>query len=400
MTPYAFPRPATRSSWLIVVSLLLLAPIASRAQVVPSTEVFSRYARYGADVWAKTPTARLAGEGKACVSCHTSLPYALVEPLLDGDYPAYKDLIANIDDRILRWSQNTPWYSDQKLEQMAALGGAPPDALKDLLDAADSRGSEAVLNAVIRATHDAYLQLPPQPETKRAFENLWAEQILEGPAAGRWRWIQANLVPWEVSDSDLWGASLACVAAAVFPELAPSDNMRLLRNTLRAAASDDTVSLHVKAAVVWCDSEMDGQVLDDAVAQRLVNELLARQLSSGGWALRDLGPFVDWEGSDADCCQKREVRADAYAAGFVTLALARNLRLLSPDQKQSIADAVAWIDRQLSRPYPDAIRHNKHGSNDAELPEFRDNLYTNAGHMWAFLAKQSYRTGKIPWAKD
>ena len=86
-------------------------------------ETFARYARHGADVWARNPGARIAGEGRTCISCHTSLPYALVEPLLPGDYPAYRDLLANIDNRIMTWSDNSPWYAEPKLEKMAALGG-------------------------------------------------------------------------------------------------------------------------------------------------------------------------------------------------------------------------------------------------------------------------------------
>ena len=227
---------------------------------------------------------------------------------------------------------------------------------------------------------------------------MWAEQVQAGPAAGRWRWIQVNLVPWEATDSDLWGASLACVAASIFPGLAPRDNLRLLHATLKKASSDAEVSLHVKAGVLWCDSETAGQVLENGVAQQLAAELLALQHDNGGWALRDLGPFTNWEGSDSDCCQKREVRPDAYATGFVTLARARSHQLLSPDQKGSIAGAVAWIDRQLANPYPDGPRYNKHGTGDALLPEFRNNLYTNGGHMWAFLAKTSHLKGQAPWA--
>ncbi len=78
--------------------------------------------------------ALISGEGKACISCHTSLPYALVEPLLVDEHRAYRDLIENIDSRILAWSTNTPWYSDKKLEQTAVLSNLPPDALKGVLN--------------------------------------------------------------------------------------------------------------------------------------------------------------------------------------------------------------------------------------------------------------------------
>ena len=62
-------------------------------------------------------------------SIYLSLPYARVEPLLPGSYPAYTDLINNVNDRVLTWSENTAWYSDEKLEQTAALSGMPPESL-------------------------------------------------------------------------------------------------------------------------------------------------------------------------------------------------------------------------------------------------------------------------------
>lgn len=393
-------RSVSLSVAIAFVSALMWTPIVATAQERPSSDTFPRYARYGADVWARNPAALIAGKGKACISCHTSLPYALVEPLLEGEHPAYAELITGIDQRIMSWSTNTPWYSDDTLEAFAALDGLPPDALKPFLNAPDSRGPEAVFNALIRATHDAYLGQPAQDETRRAFENMWAEQVATGPAAGRWRWIQGNLVPWETGDADLWGASIACVAASIFPDLVPPESFGLLRTTLSNAASASEVSQHVKAAVLWCDAENGGKVLPEGVALQLLSGLLAKQRNDGGWALPDLGPFPGWEGSANDCCQKREIRPDAYATGFVALALERSRRLLTSEQGRSLDKAIAWIERQLANPYPDGPRYNKHESSDASLPEFRNSLYTNAGHMWSFFARTAHSTGRVPWAKD
>ena len=108
---------------IVALGLLFFIPELAMAGDDSDDQVFARYARYGADVWAKNPSATVSGEGKACVSCHTSLPYALVEPLLPGPYAAYTDLIENINERVLTWQNNTPWYSDQKAEMTAALGG-------------------------------------------------------------------------------------------------------------------------------------------------------------------------------------------------------------------------------------------------------------------------------------
>ena len=389
-----------RSAILQLLSTALLSfalPTLASAADNATEQVFARYARYGADVWARNPLAKLTGEGQACLSCHTSLPYALVEPLIPGDYQAYADLIDNVDNRIRTWSTNTPWYATDKRRQMEAFGGLPPNALEGLIDGPGSRGVESVFNALIRAMHDAYAGSPAQTTTKLAFEHMWAEQVKDGPKAGRWHWIQANLVPWEVADSDLWGASLACVASSLFGELAPQSNLAMLDAALREGAESLDVSLHAKAAMLWCDSESGGRVLEESTAATIVSDLLAAQHQEGGWGLRELGPWIGWAGSDSDCCAQREVRPDTYATGFVTLALARRAKLGKEPLKEPLDRAVAWIDRELKNPYPAEPRYNRHTSTAKDLPEFRNNLYTNAGHMWAYLARAAYERSAAPW---
>jgi hypothetical protein len=170
---------------IIAMNLLVAFPMSANADEDTVNQVFAKYARYGADVWAKNPSATVSGEGKACISCHTSLPYALVEPLLPGDYAAYTELIKNIDERVLTWQDNTPWYSDKKAEMAAALGGLPPDALKEILDEDGSRGVESIFNAFIRAMHDAYKGVSADSVTQKAFENMWSEQLQSGASVPR-----------------------------------------------------------------------------------------------------------------------------------------------------------------------------------------------------------------------
>ena len=385
---------------IITMSLLVAFPIFVNAGDDSADEVFAKYARYGADVWATNPSAMVSGEGKACISCHTSLPYALVEPLLPGHYAAYTDLIENVNERVLTWQENTPWYSDQKAKMAAALGGLPPDALKEVFDAEGSRGVESIFNAFIRAMHDAYEHAPAEPETLQAFENMWAEQVQSGVDAGSWKWIKANLMPWEVEDSDLWGASLACVAASQYPELAPRSNLELLYSRLRQGAVERSTSLHVKAAILWCDTETGGRLIESGVAESIVADLLELQYANGGWAIRELGPWGSWEGSTSDCCAQREIRPDTYATGFVTFALSRSRHLVTAEDNAKLARAYEWINQRLADPYPAEPRNNRHESAEEEFPQFRNNIYTNAGHMWAFLAKTVYEEGKPPWDKE
>ena len=86
----AFAKLSLFLPWLC---LLTWMPFQAAAEETSLTETFARYARHGADVWARNPSARISGEGKSCISCHTSLPYALVEPLLEDDYQAYQDML-------------------------------------------------------------------------------------------------------------------------------------------------------------------------------------------------------------------------------------------------------------------------------------------------------------------
>jgi len=384
---------------IATAKLFVFSPLCANAADATEDQVFARYARYGADVWATNPSANISGEGKACISCHTSLPYSMVEPLLSEKYPAYTDLIQNINERVRTWQQNTPWYSDEKAELAAELGSLPKDALKDVFDAEGSRGVESIFNAFILTMHDAYKQAPAQHETRQAFQNMWSEQLKSGAAAGSWRWIKANLVPWEVEDSDLWGASLACIAASQYPELAPPDNLDLLYSRLRKGAVDSNTSLHVKAAILWCDSEINGALIEAGVSKKIVTELLELQHSNGAWAIRELGPWGKWEGSSADCCARLEIRTDAYATGFITLVLTRHQQLGLNKGNSRLSRAVAWIKKELNNPYPAEPRINRHESTSEEFPQFRNNIYTNAGHMWAFLAKTVYEEGKSPWEK-
>jgi hypothetical protein len=112
----------SRSRQLVTALMLsVLVPLSVRSQQSSDDETFARFARYGADVWAANESAKLSGEGEACISCHTSVPYALVEPLLPGDYPAYTDLIANVDNRIRTWNDNLPWYAEGKRRARASI---------------------------------------------------------------------------------------------------------------------------------------------------------------------------------------------------------------------------------------------------------------------------------------
>ncbi|MGH8259036.1 MAG: hypothetical protein ACREUG_05030, partial [Steroidobacteraceae bacterium] len=136
-----------------------------------------------------------------CVSCHTALPYALVRPALAqqlherAPVSAERQLLEDVSRRVALWQTIRPYYGDK---------------------AVASRGTEAVLNALILANRDAH-QPRLGADTEAAFRDLWALQASNGPDAGSWPWIQFNNEPWEAPDSRYYGAALAAMAVGLAP---------------------------------------------------------------------------------------------------------------------------------------------------------------------------------------
>src|ERR1700688_4408352 len=114
-----------------------------------------------------------------CVSCHTALPYALGRPALraalgeQSPSATERKLVANVTRRVRLWSEVEPFYSDE-------ARGAPKTA--------ESRGTEAVLNALILANYDAP-QGKLSDDTRTALDNMWALQLETGEAKGAWTWL-------------------------------------------------------------------------------------------------------------------------------------------------------------------------------------------------------------------
>jgi squalene-hopene/tetraprenyl-beta-curcumene cyclase len=149
-----------------------------------------------------------------CVSCHTAVPYALGRPALravlgeQAPSATEQQLLANVTKRVRLWGELEPFYSDEKR-------GAPKTA--------ESRGTEAVLNALILTNYDAH-QGKLSDDTRLALDNMWALQLKTGEGKGAWTWLNFHNQPWEADDSQFWGATLGAIAAGRYPG-------RLSRNT-------------------------------------------------------------------------------------------------------------------------------------------------------------------------
>jgi len=142
-----------------------------------------------------------------CISCHTAVPYALSRPalreVLGEEAPSVNErkLVDNVTKRVRLWREVGPFYDDEGYDHKAA----------------ESRGTEAVLNALVLASHDAQ-KGKLSDDTRTAFENMWSLQRTTGDKTGAWEWLSFGLEPWEASDSQHYGAALAALAAGIAPE--------------------------------------------------------------------------------------------------------------------------------------------------------------------------------------
>src|SRR5207247_9686556 len=109
-----------------------------------------------------------------------------------------------------------------------------------------SRGTEAVLNALILASTDAgetQLRAP----TQKALQRLWQTQRSDGA----WDWLDFGLEPFESADAAYYGATLAALAVGTAPAYATSH------------ATDATVGL----------DRLRGYLKERRAAPRLLNQV-------------------------------------------------------------------------------------------------------------------------------
>ena len=251
------------------------------------------------------------------MSCHTGVSYALARPALRpffaaGSGPASAEgrMVAAVGLRVEHWEE----LDSARFELMYD---------RDDRKKVESRGTEAVLNALILARDDAANGRPkPGPGTVAAFRHLWANQATEGADAGSWDWLNFGLEPWEANGSRPFGAALAAIAVGSAPGLlgeGPDDvasrGVRTLRDYLRRRFPDE--GLFNRLWILEASTALEG-LLSAEQRRQVVDQLLAARREDGGWSLADLGAFRRVDGS----AQSRE--SDGYATGLAAHALLRS----------------------------------------------------------------------------
>lgn len=294
--------------------------------------------------------------GRCLMSCHTTVPFVMGRAKL----PAGTGTTANasstlrgyVETRVNDWSTVAPLYS---------------------WVAADSRGLEAVLNALALVAMDApsgTLGLT----AKKALVNMWAEQKSDGSFP--W-WTTFTLAPWENPDAGVWGAALADYTIGITPAsyvtgmtTAEKTKLENLEAFLRTKTTS-TVPLHNRAMILLAASKRP-TLLTAATKTQIADAIRALQSATyGTWPASAMGFSVSGGTTAA-------AAPHAYATAYYTHVLASNG---DPADAPRIAKARAWLEANQKADGSWAAK-----SLNAPTEDWNNQLMSEAATAWAAMA--------------
>ena len=274
-----------------------------------------------AEWWTTWPNAA-RDRGTYCMSCHTTLPYALARPALRGPLgerepsAAEQKIFGNLLTRARNWREVEPWY---------------PDQTRGIPKTSESRAIEAVMNALLIVRRDASTTGQLSDDGRTALGVMWNLQMKTGPNSGAWTWLNFNYEPWESPNSPYFGASLAALAVgsapggyAAAPEI--QDNLKALRGYF--AREHGKVALLNQLMALWAGGSIP-DLLTDEQRRATIDATFALQQPDGGWSTTSLGSYKRVDNTAND------TRTDGYATGLATLGVAGGrCRRLRPATRQ------------------------------------------------------------------
>jgi squalene-hopene/tetraprenyl-beta-curcumene cyclase len=330
------------------------------------------------------------GEGAdrtTCVSCHTGLGYALARPALGayaagaGSAPAAAEarIRAAVHLRVAHW----PDLDSPRFELMY-----DSDDPKKV----ESRGTEAVLNALVLARGDAALgRAEPSAATRAALGHLWATQTLAGSMSGSWEWLNFGLEPWESPRSRAFGAALAAIAVgsapgylASPPDATSARGVRELGEYLRRRFPKE--NLHNRLWIVLASTAI-ADVLADDQKRQVLDDLRALQQPDGGWALAPLGDFTRVDGTH------QATDPEGYATGLALHVLLGQARPGAAPEP-ALARGLGWV---RSHQQADGSWPGRSVNKERDPTTFAGKLMTDAATAfcaWALVESDSQRRAR------
>jgi hypothetical protein len=257
---------------------------------------------------------RAAGwyQNRECaLSCHTTHPYLMVD-LEVGPLGTASAIRGTVESRVATFPAVALWYDSSAQKE------------------AESRGTEAILNAFALAMRDARGGTL-NATTRDALSRLFAEQRSDGA----WDWLNFALAPWESSDAVYLGACFAALAIGSAPGYVESEAPAAGVESLRGYLLQNLPQQHAhnKIMLLWADSAFP--VLDDATRDGLIAETLAKRNADGAFSLPALGNWDRFDGTQND-----PTRSDGYATGLV-LHVLRTAGV--PQTSPELQAATSWL---------------------------------------------------------
>ena len=283
--------------------------------------------------WAKAKSLRTGTAETKCLSCHTTVPYALVRPALrrvqgHASPTVHEDRILDIvRRRVGSGSTDQPYYDHTDAKKV------------------ESRGVEAVLNALMLTSLDTdEPSVEPSVLTRAAMARMWEVQR----ADGAWDWLDFGLEPYEAPDAVFHGATVAAFAAgSALGMRASADDkgqagIERLRHYLRSSVASQR--LFNRTWALLAASRLEG-VITSIERDAVMRELEARQRPDGGWSLADLGMWR-WTRQSAPFAPPGSIdealvaAPDGYATGLAVYAMRQ--AGADPD-RSSIRKGQQWL---------------------------------------------------------
>ena len=256
------------------------------------------------------------GEGTTasqCVSCHSLLPYAFARPILRQ--VSHEHSPTRLETKILEQTKGrvANWDQLEEVEYQLLYDFDEPKKKQ-------SRGTEAVLNALLLALDDRFGgRQQPSEATQKAFSILWATQIAEGQHRGSWEWLNFGLEPWESSDSRYLGATVAAIAigpsqatTSAAPQPKRAERIDSLRTYLRTNYAKQ--NLHNRAWLLWASSGLRWP----AEPRREESTHHATPCRATAWRWLELGALGDFTHVEI---KTPITTPDGYATGLILHAL-------------------------------------------------------------------------------
>jgi len=321
------------------------------------------------ETWWQQWTPAQKDHGTVCISCHTTIPYAMARPALrheTGETASTlqeKVLLTSVETRVADWNDVIPFYSD-------ARNGPGKTA--------QSHATEVVLNAVILANFDAR-QHQLRPITRKAFDEAWALQETDGPEAGGWKWQDFHLGPWESGESAYQGSALLLIQADDLPATFATDpanrpHLDQMRAYLRREYAAQPIINQLY--ILWA-SAREPDLLPAADRTALLTKLRNLEQPDGGWRLTAIATVTPRDRADHS---PAPTESDGYATALAVLALED-----AAPKDPTVTRGLAWLrSQQQADGTWAAASINKHRDPESDAYLFMEDAAT----AYAVLALQ------------